>query len=347
MSFSFGFGSDDDAQEEIATEQRPNGQLSGETARIGNANVPVKELDLEELLTKLPDHISYSTIRIESPTGKIFHLAKRDLYDVKVQLLQEATPSNDAIIDQIEQADIRSGVYEGGFKTWECSLDLASLLLDRGPRKDIDELIRCDQIIELGAGSAIPTLVLFQHALANSLPITFTLADYNDSVLRLVTLPNILLTWLSTTSPTNLSTLQETGKSEIEITPDLIQNFKSSLQSHSITIRFLSGPWCSALADLIPASAPEMGTVILAAETIYSPESTKAFVELVCRLLKRVKMSKAMVAAKRMYFGVGGSVDGLKAGCREEGAVAYEIENHGVPGLDGGVGRALVEVQMY
>ena len=87
--------------------------------------------------------------------------------------------------------------------------------------------------------------------------------------------------------------------------------------------------------------------MILAAETIYSPASTTAFVNLVVTILKRVKMAKAMIGAKRVYFGVGGSVDGLKEACREQGAVAYEIENHGVPGMESGVGRALIEVQMY
>ena len=57
--------------------------------------------------------------------------------------------SSDDVVDQLDNSDLRSGVYEGGFKTWECSLDLASLLLDRGPRKDIDDLMRCDQIIEV------------------------------------------------------------------------------------------------------------------------------------------------------------------------------------------------------
>lgn len=79
----------------------------------------------------------------------MLYLPKRDLYDVRVQLLQEGSV-NDHVIDQLDKSDLRSGVYEGGFKTWECSLDLASLLLDRGPRKDIDELIRCDQITEVG-----------------------------------------------------------------------------------------------------------------------------------------------------------------------------------------------------
>ena len=89
-----------------------------------------------------------ANVRIESPIGRVTHLPKRELFDVRVQLLNEGG-ANDDIIDQIDKADLRAGVYEGGFKTWECSLDLASLLLDRGPRKDIDELIRCDQVIEV------------------------------------------------------------------------------------------------------------------------------------------------------------------------------------------------------
>jgi protein-histidine N-methyltransferase len=58
-------------------------------------------------------------------------------------------------------------------------------------------------------------------------------------------------------------------------------------------------------------------------------------------------MAKALVAAKRVYFGVGGSVDGLKVACRERGAVAAEVENLGVVGMDVGVGRAVVEVQLF
>lgn len=80
----------------------------------------------------------------------MLHLPRRELYDVRVQLLGEADEHSDVVVDQLDKSDIRSGVYEGGFKTWECSVDLASLLLDRGPRKDLDELFRCDQIIEVG-----------------------------------------------------------------------------------------------------------------------------------------------------------------------------------------------------
>ena len=127
----------------------------------------------------------------------------------------------------------------------------------------------------------------------------------------------------------------------------MVDRFIAEMKCKNINFVFLSGPWSPQLASLIPESGLESGSLILAAETIYSPASTRAFVDLLITILKRVKMAKAMIGAKRMYFGVGGSVGGLKEACREQGAVAYEVENHGVPGMNSGVGRALIEVQMY
>lgn len=202
---------------------------------------------------------------------------------------------------------------------------------------------------QLGAGTALPSLVLFQHALLNDIPMRFVLSDYNDTVLRLATLPNFVLTWALNTQPDGSAgfNMDVSSKGDLDITKTILERFQEDLSAKNINFVFLSGPWSQKLANLVPNSSPDLGTVVLAAETIYSPDSTQAFVELLVSLLKRAKMSKAMIAAKRMYFGVGGSVDGLKEACREHGAVAYEIENHGVPGMDSGVGRALIEVQMY
>lgn len=175
---------------------------------------------------------------------------------------------------------------------------------------------------------------------------TFTLADYNSSVVRLVTLPNLLLTYTLLIHQGG-SGLDADSSGELDVTPELTTAFLTALSDAGITLNLISGPWSPSLASLIPSSAPDMGTLILAAETIYSPASTASFVDLMVLLLKRVKMAKAIVAAKRIYFGVGGSVDALKEACRDQGAVAYEVENAGVPGMDKGVGRALVEVQMY
>ncbi|CAK3769780.1 Histidine methyltransferase 1 [Lecanosticta acicola] len=350
MAFQFGFASNGaDSNDDAVV---PTNDSSAKPTHVVPAGKSVKQHRLEDLVSTLPERISYSTVRIESPLGRIAHIPRRELFDVRIQLMAEDSSVNDEVIDQIDKSDLRPGIYEGGFKTWECSVDLASLLLDRGPRKDIDELVRCDQIVELGAGTALPSMILFRHAIQNDIHgLTFTFADYNEEVLRLITLPNIILNWAAVTGYGQLDEsrpgLTEESKGEFELTPDAISQFLAEMKLENLAINMLSGPWSSTLAEYIPPSAPEMGLVILAAETIYSPESTVAFVSLLSILLKRVKMAKAMIGAKRIYFGVGGSVDGLKEACREEGAVAYEIENHGVSGMDGGVGRALVEVQMY
>lgn len=181
------------------------------------------------------------------------------------------------------------------------------------------------------------------------MPLTFVLADYNDVVLRLITLPNILLTWAANTQYHDFPTPDTNGfaPGDLELSPQVIDRFVAEMKCKDINFVLLSGPWSPKLASCIPESGLEAGSLILASETIYSAASTRAFVEILITLLKRVKMAKAMIGAKRFYFGVGGSVDGLKEACREQGAVAYEIENHGVPGMDGGVPRALIEVQMY
>lgn len=70
-------------------------------------------------------------------------------------------------------------------------------------------------------------------------------------------------------------------------------------------------------------------------------------------------MGKALVAAKRVYFGVGGSVDAFKEEVGGSGgAVVAEVQNSGIQGCEkgfggpqggsgGGVGRSLLEVQLY
>ena len=142
---------------------------------------------------------------------------------------------------------------------------------------------------------------------------TFVLSDYNDAVLRLVTLPNIILTWAEIQKEHEAPNADADGssKGDLELSDWVLKQFTSELQVKDIKLVFLSGPWTPALADLIPSSSPTLGSVILGAETIYSPASTAAFVDLVITILQRVKMAKAMIGAKRLYFGVGGSVDGL------------------------------------
>jgi protein-histidine N-methyltransferase len=65
-----------------------------------------------------------------------------------MQLMAEDEGSSGEKVN-LDDSDIRTNVYEGGYKSWECSFDLAKLLLDRGPRKDLDDLCRVDHVVEV------------------------------------------------------------------------------------------------------------------------------------------------------------------------------------------------------
>ena len=187
----------------------------------------------------------------------------------------------------------------------------------------------------------------------------FTLTDYNADVLRLVTLPNLVLAWVAALEDGERKAVLSLGgeeaegegeaememEGELKITPQLLEAFKKSLAERGITLTLISGSWTpiGELLSLIP-STPELNTFILGSETIYSPASLQAFTDAIVGLMGRVRLGKTVVAAKRVYFGVGGSVDGFRDECARRGCVGVEVE---FEGLEEGVRRCLVEVQMY
>lgn len=64
-------------------------------------------------------------------------LPRRDLFDVRFQLLnnddddEKNEPPAQQELDFIDApSDLIPGVYEGGLKSWECSVDLAAYLAD-------------------------------------------------------------------------------------------------------------------------------------------------------------------------------------------------------------------------
>lgn len=50
------------------------------------------------------------------------------MFDIRTQLMAEDDNDNDELISGLEEGDIKPNFYEGGFKTWECSLDLAKMM---------------------------------------------------------------------------------------------------------------------------------------------------------------------------------------------------------------------------
>ena len=184
-----------------------------------------------------------------------------------------------------------------------------------------------DEYSKLGCGTALPSLAVFQWASAarasgNPPPLVLTLADYNPSVLYLVTLPNFLLAWaLQQREGNALIGEALTSDEELELTPEVLDAFKSFLLSSQITLIFLSGAWSTEFVDLLyPLSSSQDAqdsrrTVVVGAETIYSPFALNSFTETLLSILEREKQAlpsgkaTAIIAAKRLYFGVGGSLD--------------------------------------
>ena len=86
-------------------------------------------------LDGLPSKISYSTLKITTGVGGYFSIPRRELFDVRLQLMAEdecleaSTNGKESYaLNNLGDDDIRANVYEGGLKSWECSVDLARYL---------------------------------------------------------------------------------------------------------------------------------------------------------------------------------------------------------------------------
>jgi protein-histidine N-methyltransferase len=132
--------------------------------------------------------------------------------------------------------------------------------------------------------------------------------------------------------------------------------FTQSLADAGITLRFFAGGWSS-----FPVDAPY--TLVLSSETIYETRSLPALIRLLrlaasatpagedgdavsdrlSAATSRLRVSprtKTLVAAKVLYFGVGGGVsDFADAVEREHGRVEKVWEN------ESGVGRQIMDVE--
>lgn len=173
-----------------------------------------------------------------------------------------------------------------------------------------------------------------------------SLADYNQSVLGLATIPNLFLTWCNTQQPSS--------SNEIDITPGLMQDFRNDLHARGISISEISGAWTPTFAELVPpirqrGTVPSSlntpnRTLVLASETIYSPSSIHDFTSVLLSVIAKAQSggssATALVAAKRVYFGVGGGVDEFLRVLEEmggKGTIVWETDGEGV-------GRVILEV---
>ncbi|KAH9477610.1 Histidine protein methyltransferase 1 [Psilocybe cubensis] len=342
---------------------------------------PFSELTLTTLLDGVPDQISYSPLFISlSSTRKSTCLLRRDLFDARFQLISEGAGDvvDEPAINQQDEnnasdlktarkaleflsapSDLVPGVYEGGLKTWECSLDLVDYLDSLKETSKYESFVG-KKILEVGCGTGVPTMYIFRELLYSSKPgdtplqkTVLQLQDYNASVLQLVTLPNILLTWYTSTHADAYRTsikdddmapiIQDAASGELPITPEFKTAFLKTLQDLNITLRFFAGSWDTFNPTTTSTDESPKYDILLTSETIYRNESLQPLINLMRRACPDQSVNKTylcLVAAKVLYFGVGGGVsDFLQAVEKEKAAVETVLERKS------GVGRKILRLR--
>ena len=97
----------------------------------------------------LPSKLAYSTINIDCVDSTTMKLRRRELFDVKLQLMAEDDAETTERVSGLDDTDIRTNVYEGGFKTWECSLDLAKLLTNYNSQAKSSHMLDVGHVLEV------------------------------------------------------------------------------------------------------------------------------------------------------------------------------------------------------
>ena len=131
-----------------------------------------------------------------------------------------------------------------------------------------------------------------------------------------VTLPNLLLTWYFHSRDQGKEDQGQQG--DVELSDEIIDDFLDDLQKYKIDIQFYSGHW-EGLTAINAIDIDSLPNIILTSETIYSTETMPILIDALEEayhgsLDEEVKSSinstdkLCLVAAKVVYFGVGGGV---------------------------------------
>ncbi|CCE63605.1 hypothetical protein TPHA_0F01200 [Tetrapisispora phaffii CBS 4417] len=293
-------------------------------------------------------------------------LYRRELFDIKHQLMSEDL-ENDSATDKTEleiliggtSEDVRKNVYEGGLKSWECSIDLVDALVDLKAR--YCTLSNYDTILELGCGTSLPTEYIFKNHLQENEDkgLNLILSDYNKSVLRLVTVPNLIITWAKTVLDTVQWNDLQTKSSpdmpvrddELMLTPELLTLFLSDLKNRNITVNIISGTWSRRFDELTKSviSPNAKNIMMLTSETIYQPENLTIVAETIIDLKTYYQQNAinltCLLAAKDIYFGVGGSIVEFENYLTKQ----IELQNlnivHKTFKIDAGLKRSIMHIE--
>lgn len=143
-------------------------------------------------------------------------------------------------------SDLVEGVYEGGLKVWECSIDLLNYLAEMAATTDYSQLKVLSryqiQVFEIGCGHGLPGIFCLLRGSQ------VLLQDFNEEVIAKVTKPTVELNASSTSHQSNCKFMHgdwdnldlADSKFELVLTSETIYNTKNYEKLHNLLQRSLS-----------------------------------------------------------------------------------------------------------
>ncbi|CAI5728500.1 unnamed protein product [Peronospora destructor] len=247
MTFSFNFALEDDFT-----------TTSSVSATVSIPSIPSTRLRKGERFIYHPSATSvvFSPVQVGNQTYQIVNTTDANF-----------VTRTGVISSILITSDVETDVYEGGFKLWECAVDLVKFV-------ETQDTPMAATVLELGCGHGLPGI----HALLRGAE-RVTFSDYNKEVLELTTCPNVL---------------RNVDK----------QVFKKA--------EFYAGAWSSMsryMEEVEKQTYEQMQfDLILTAETIYTEAVAMELYQTIKRHLRRAPDARALVAAKKYYFGTNGSM---------------------------------------
>lgn len=170
--------------------------------------------------------------------------------------------------DWIDNTDLIPGVYEGGFKVWQTSLDLLDYLNDSNNKHAFNNKDVC----ELGCGAGLSGIFAILND-ANKV----MFHDYNEEVIDNFTKYNIYYTINKKYNNQSMKILNNT------------------------TVQLLSGDWRHLINNC--QIMDNSFDIILMSEVLYSSDIYEILIETLNKLLKNDDKSYILLSSKSHYFG--------------------------------------------
>jgi predicted nicotinamide N-methyase len=295
-TFKFNFSQSTDETVQTQAHQAANQTNNNEHKEPSVAAVKY-EITEQQVASAMELSIENESIGIPTPKNR----RGEDCAEYAINLYKTNLSGTNTLGGITVHSDVVPSVYEGGFKLWECAADIIYFLEDHNDKYNLKDA----RLLDLGCGHALPGL----YSLFFPKAAYVALQDYNADVITNCTIPNAI---------------HNTLRWKCNSKEQLSQQYQQTIEFLNSRCGFYSGDWSDEkLVALLTHNNSLKYDIILSSDTIYSQQSIKPLVKIIKSTL--AENGVALIAAKRFYFGVGGSTKELLEVIQAEGALTARV----------------------